>query len=130
MVLAITLIAMLPLYQLVGKRILYNITIDPDVLELIDESVKYPPIGRGLDRDGEDGSVGSNVGPDFHLSLPTPRFLLPLHAPCLQVPQPLVEMTGDENRSLCLGPGHRAGLLASCSSPEKYGDGNLLCPDD
>ena len=64
----------------------WNIAIDPDVLELTDKSVKYWPFSWGLGGEGEGRGVGSNAGPSFHLGLPTPEVLLPLHALCLWLP--------------------------------------------
>ena len=42
-----------------------EVAIDPDVLELTDESIEYLLFSWGLGGEGEDGGVGSNVGPDF-----------------------------------------------------------------
>ena len=108
----------------------WEVAIDPDVLELTDESIEYPPFSRGLGREGEDGGVRSNAGPDFHLGLPTPEVPLPLCAPHLQLPWPLVKVAGNEYGSSCSDPKHRVGLPASCSSQDKYGDGDCLCLDD
>ena len=43
-----------------------EVTIDPDVLHLPDESIEYLPFSRGLGGEGEDGGVGSNMDLDFH----------------------------------------------------------------
>ena len=107
----------------------WEVSADPDAPELTNKFIEYLPFGGILSGEGEDRGVGPNMGPDFHLGFPTPGFLLPLCAPCLQFPWPLVEVTSDENGPLCSDPKHGVGLLANCSSPDKYGDGNLLCPD-
>ena len=98
-----------------------KVTMDPDVLELTDKSIEYLPFNWALGREGEDKSVRSNVGPDFHLGLPTPEVLLPLCAPHPWPLWPLVKVAGNEHGSLCSDSKHGVGLPVSCSSPDTYG---------